>query len=516
MAFDTTRRSFIAGIGAVAAAPLLPQPAFAADSAGPAYRSATEIVAALVDKKISARELVDAAIARIEALDPKINAIVVRDFDRAREAARTADEALANGETKPLLGVPMTVKEQYNVAGLPTTWGYPKFKDWKPEVDALAVQRLKSAGAIILGKTNVPTALSDWQSFNDVYGTTNNPWDPSRTPGGSSGGAAAALAAGFVPLELGSDIAGSLRSPAHYCGVCAHKPSLDLVPQRGSGYPETPPIPVRGDMAVAGPMARSAADLALELGVIAGPDPMWDGIGYKLALPPPRHDKLADYRVLVIDKHPLCPTADSVRAALNVLADRLAKAGSTVGRQNAKMPDLARTTRNYGELLLAFFTGDLSPAERVEVEATAQMLSPEDQSLTAYRVRGLAISHPEWLRASRVRDALRARWQALFQDVDVVLCPPMPTPAFPHDHSEPSHKREVDIDGKKVPYLNQIAWAGIATLTGLPATVTPIGKSESGLPIGVQIIGGFLDDRTTIKFAELIEREYGGFTPPPL
>ena len=341
MAFDTTRRSFIAGIGAAAAAPLLPQPAFAADSAGPAYRSATEIVATLVDKKISARELVDSAIARIEALDPKINAVVVRDFDRAREAARAADEALANGETKPLLGVPMTVKEQFNVAGLPTTWGYPKFKDWKPEVDALAVQRLKSAGAIILGKTNVPTALSDWQSFNDVYGTTNNPWDPSRTPGGSSGGAAAALAAGFVPLELGSDIAGSLRSPAHYCGVCAHKPSLDLVPQRGSGYPETPPIPVRGDMAVAGPMARSAADLALELGVIAGPDPMWDGIGYKLALPPPRHDKLADYRVLVIDKHPLCPTADSVRAALNVLADRLAKAGSTVGRQNAKMPDLA-------------------------------------------------------------------------------------------------------------------------------------------------------------------------------
>ena len=162
----------------------------------------------------------------------------MRDFDRARAAAKAADDALANGRRKPLLGLPMTVKEQYNVAGLPTCWGYPKFKGSKPDSDALVVQRLKAAGAIILGKTNVPKGLSDWQSYNKVYGTTNNPWDPTRTPGGSSGGSlAVALAAGFVSLELGSDLAGSLRAPAHFCGVCAHKPSLDLVPQRGSGYP---------------------------------------------------------------------------------------------------------------------------------------------------------------------------------------------------------------------------------------------------------------------------------------
>jgi amidase len=514
---ELSRRSFIARTGAALAATMLPNSATSArdDPSGLAYRGAADLADMLTKRQVSARELLDAVISRIEALDAKINAVVVRDFDRARSAADAADAALAKGERRPLLGLPMTVKEQFNVAGVPTCWGYPKFKDWKPEADALVVQRLKAAGAVILGKTNVPRGLSDWQSFNEVYGTTDNPWDLSRTPGGSSGGSAAALAAGFVPLELGSDIGGSLRAPAHFCGVYAHKPSLDLVPQRGSGYPETPAIPVRGDMSVIGPMARRAADLALELDVIAGPDEMWEGIGYKLVLPPPRHDKLADYRVLVIDKHPLCPTADSVRGALDALADRLVKAGCTVGRENAKMPDLARTTRNYAELLLAFFSADLSPDERARYEAEAQVLSPEDQGLHAYGLRGLTVGHPEWLRASRVRSGLLARWQALFKDIDVVLCPPMPTPAFPQDQSKPREKRQIDIDGKKLPYDDQIAWAGIATLTGLPATVAPIGHSESGLPIGVQIIGGFLEDHTTIAFAGLIEREFGGFTPPP-
>ena len=207
-------------------------------SAAPDYRTAVDLLQALAARQVSARELVDAAIARIEALDTKINAVVVRDFDRARTAADAADAARSRGEQRALLGLPMTVKEQFNVAGLPTTWGYEKFRNWRPESDALAVQRLKAAGAIILGKTNVPAGLSDWQSYNDVYGTTNNPWDLSRTPGGSSGGAAAALAAGFVPLELGSDIGGSLRAPAHFCGVFAHKPSVELIPQRGSGPPE--------------------------------------------------------------------------------------------------------------------------------------------------------------------------------------------------------------------------------------------------------------------------------------
>jgi amidase len=516
MEHKPNRRSFIAAVGAAAAATALAsaKSIAAADQAGSAYRPAGELVSALAGRQVSSRELVDSAIARIEALDPKINAVVVRDFDRARAAAGAADASLGRGELRPLLGLPMTVKEQFNIAGLPTTWGNPKFKDWRPEADALAVQRLTAAGAIILGKTNVPVDLEDWQSYNEVYGTTNNPWDPTRTPGGSSGGAAAALAAGYVPLELGSDIGGSLRAPAHFCGVFSHKPSLDLVPWRGAGPPQTPAIPVRVDFVVIGPMARSAADLALELAVVAGPDELMDGIGYKLALPPPRHDKLADFRVLVIDEHPLCPTSASIRAALDGLADRLAKLGCTVLRASPKMPDLARTTRNYVELLAAFFSADTPPDDRLRIEAAAQALSPDDLSISAARLRGATMSHPAWIRTSRIRGGLRAGWQALFQDVDVVLCPPMPTVAFPHDHS-PMRARELDIDGKKVPYGNLLAWAGIATSNGLPATTMPIAHTDDGLPIGVQIIGGYLDDNTTIAFAGLVEREFGGFTPPP-
>ena len=517
MRLEPNRRSFMAGLGAAAAAgALIPAGAMAReDPEGLEYRTAGELATALADRKISARELLDAAISRIEAIDPKINAVVVRDFDRARAAADAADAALARGEQRPLLGLPMTVKEQFSIAGLPTTWGNPNFKDWRPEADALVVQRLKSAGAVILGKTNVPIRLGDWQSYNEVYGTTSNPWNLDRTPGGSSGGSAAALAAGFVPLEFGSDIGGSLRAPAHFCGVFSHKPSLDLVPQRGSGPPQVSPAPVRGDLAVIGPMARSAADLAIELAVVAGPDELAEGVGYKLALPPPRHDKLADFRVMVIDTHPLCPTAGNIRTALNGLADRLGKTGCTILRESAKLPDLARTTRVYMELLAAGYSLDLSPEDRARIEASAKVLSPEDQSLGAYRLRGISASHPEWIRASRARGALRGQWFNLFQEVDVVLCPPMPTAAFPHDHTL-QRTRQIDVDGSKVPYGDQVAWAGIATLNGLPATTMPIGHTDSGLPIGMQIIGGYLEDRTTIAFAGLTEREFGGFTPPPL
>ena len=511
-----TRRSLVAAVGVTAVATALPLHSASLVGAvrEPAYRTAGEMLKALASRQISSRELVDAAIARIEALDAKINAVVVRDFDRARTAADIADAALARGEHRPLLGLPMTVKEQFNVAGLPTTWGFPKFKGWQPKTDALVIQRLKAAGAIILGKTNVPIGLTDWQSYNAIYGTTNNPWDLGRSPGGSSGGSAASLAAGYVPLEFGSDIGGSLRAPAHFCGVFSHKPSLDLVPQRGAGPPQIPEIPVRGDLSVIGPMARSAADLALELDAVAGPDEWTDGIGYKLALPPPRHERLVDFRVLVIDAHPLCPTAADVTGALNGLVERLAKLGVAVVRKSDKLPDLALTSRVYRELLSAFFSADLPPEARQRVEAAAKALPPEDQSLSAWGLRGLTTSHTEWIRKSRIRAGLRARWQALFQNVDVVLCPPMPTVAFPQDHS-PQFSRLLDVDGKRVPYNDQSVWAGLATLNGFPATTVPIARSAEGLPIGMQIVGGYLDDRTTLAFAGLVEREFGGFTAPP-
>jgi len=297
-----TRRNFLAAVGTAAVSRgLLSRLAFAADEPAQTphstlgtnstldYGSTRELVAMLANRKISAVELLEHAIARIEALDQRINAVVVRDFERAHSAAVAADAALARGERAPLLGLPMTVKEAINVTGMPTTWGMPMFKGWMPKQDSVVIARLKSAGAIIIGKTNVPFAISDWQSYNEIYGTTNNPWDLSRTPGGSSGGAAAALAAGYVSLELGSDLAGSIRAPAAFCGVFGHKPSYGVVPLGGFAPPTVEQrLSADSDLAVLGPMARTAADLALALDVLAGPEDR-DATAYRLALPPPRH-----------------------------------------------------------------------------------------------------------------------------------------------------------------------------------------------------------------------------------
>jgi amidase len=515
------RRDLLAAGAATALSAAIPAGAAIADSAASskrddfAYREAGDLVRALAAKKVSSAELTDFAIARIDQRDAPINAVVVRDFARAREAAKAADAALARGETRPLLGLPITVKEAFNVAGLPTTWGNPKFRGWQPDFDALAVARLKAVGAVILGKTNVPFMLEDWQSYNEIYGTTNNPWDRTRTPGGSSGGSAAALAAGFVALELGTDIGGSLRCPAHFCSVFAHKPSLDLVPMRGAAPPHVPNVPNDGlGLAVAGPMARSAADLALALDILAGPDERDDGIAYKLALPPARHQDLKSFRVLVVDRHPLCPTAADVSAALDGLADGLGRAGATVARASPSLPDLGDVTRLHVELLAAASSADLDGDVYHRLSNLAQGLSPDDPRLAAARLHGLTMRHRDWVWAGRRREAMRERVRHLFAEFDVMLCPPMPTLAFPHDHSKDRLARQIIIDGQEVPYGDQIVWTSLATLLGLPATVAPIGRNPQGLPIGVQIIGPALEDRTPIAFAGLIEREFGGFVAP--
>jgi amidase len=481
---------------------------------GLAYASAAELAEGLAARRFSAVELVDQAIARIEASDGKVNAVVVRDFERARAAAAEADAALGKGDKRPLLGVPMTVKEAFNVAGLPTTWGIARFKDFRPAQDALIVARAKAAGAIVLGKTNVPFVLSDWQSYNEIYGTTNNPWDLARTPGGSSGGSAAALAAGYVPLELGSDIGGSLRAPASFCGVLAHKPTHGLVPSRG----HTPPgvaraLPGEVDLAVVGPMARTAADLERLFDVIAGPDePV--ATGYQLALKPARHDALRAFRVLVIDTHPLLPTAESVRAALDRFAKKVAGTGAKVARSSPLLPDLARGAHAYATLLNSFFGADLPPETYRQVQGFAASLPAEDGSLAATRLRGLVASHRDWVRADRVRSGIQEQWREFFREWDVVVCPVMPTAAFPHDHS-PQPTRRIVIDGKDHAYGDLIVWPGVATLPGLPGTAVPIDRTETGLPIGVQVIGPYLEDRTTLAFARLVEREFGGFVRPP-
>ena len=480
------------------------------------FRSATELSAALAAKKVSAVELAQDAIARIERHDGKINAICVRDFDRSLEAARAADAARGRGESKPLLGIPLTVKESYNVGGLPTTWGFPAQKDFVPPEDALSISRVKDAGGVILGKTNVPLGLGDWQSYNEIYGTTNNPFDLGRTPGGSSGGSSAALAAGYGPLSLGSDIGGSLRVPAFHCGVYAHKPTFALVPSRGHTPPPFPPLPFDRDLAVIGPMARSAADLSLLLDVIAGPDPLEAGVGYRLALPPSRHSDLKSFRVLLIDSDPVMPTNKAVRAAIEKLASDLGKAGVTVTRQSPLLPDFAATSRLYMRLLMSFLAGSFQPEAYAGAQAAAAKLSPDDISLGAERLRGIALSHRDWVMADGARARLRAQWRELFKTFDAVICPVLPTPAFPHDHSQEQESRRIDIDGKPYVYPDQLAWAGIATLPGLPATAIPLGLSQEGLPVGVQIVGPWLEDRTLLKLAELIEREFGGFVAPPM
>jgi amidase len=478
-----------------------------------AYLSAGEVARSLAEKQISALELTDQFIARIEALDGDLNAVPVRDFARARKAAREADAALARGESLPLLGVPVTVKESYNVAGLPTTWGMPAFKDFVAEEDALAVKRLKGAGVVILGKTNVPLGLGDWQSYNDIHGVTNNPWDKTRTPGGSSGGSSAALAAGFGPLSIGSDIGGSLRVPAHFCGVCAHKPTHGLVASRGHLPPGLPSLPGTVDLAVIGPMARCVDDLILALDIIAGPDEAADGRGYRLSLPPERRDKLSDFRVLFIAEHPLLPTSAAVSASLEGLSKRLAAAGADVKRETRLLPDLSASARLYVKLLNAVMSARLPDEAHQEMRAAVEKIPASDQSLGAEFARGAALSHRDWLRADFARQGLKQQWRALFRDFDVVICPPAATPAFPHDHSDQAN-RKLAVDGKEHPYLHQLVWAELATTCGLPATVVPIGITD-GLPVGVQIIGPEFEDRTPLAFARLIEREFGGFAPPP-
>jgi amidase len=484
-------------------------------NSGWTFKTARELSQALWAKQVSALELTQDAIARIERHDARINAICVRDFSRALDAARAADEAIAKREVRPLTGIPMTVKESFNVAGLPTTWGFVQQKDFIAKEDALAVARVKSAGAVVLGKTNVPVGLGDWQSYNDIYGTTNNPFDLGRTPGGSSGGSAAALAVGYGPLSLGSDIGGSLRSPAHFCGVYAHKPTFALVPSRGHTPPPFPPLPLDRDLAVVGPMSRSAGDLSDLLDVIAGPDDIEAGRGYRLALPAARHTDIKAFRILVVDTHPLMPTAASIRAAIDRLAEQLAKSAAKLARESVLLPDLVGSSRLYMRLLMSFLAAAFPPEVYEGMKLGAANLKPDDRSLVAERLRGAVLSHRDWVNCDGMRAGLRAQWRALFREFDAVICPIMPTPAYPHDHSPDQRARRIVVDNQDFPYMDQLVWPGVATCPGLPATSIPIGLSPEGLPIGAQIVGPWLEDRTPLKLAELIEKACGGFVPPP-
>ena len=475
------------------------------------FRSAVELAANIRAKRIGCRELLELYLGRIERYNPALNAVIVTDIPGARQRADAADAALARGESwGPLHGVPMTVKESFDVAGLPTTWGVPELKDTVATTNALAVERFLAAGAVLFGKTNVPLMLADWQSYNAVYGTTNNPWDLTRTPGGSSGGAAAALAAGLTGLEAGSDIGASIRNPARYCGVWGHKPTYGICSPKGHALAGRVSV---ADISVIGPLARSSDDLALALQVIAGPDEI-DGAGWRLDLPRPRHERLADYKVVLVLDDPNCAVERAVQDALQKLADFLAKRGATVDDRARPEIDTRRAHAAYIKLLRAATSGRQSDAQFVANAAAAQALGQADDSYYARMLRANTMSHRDWLGADEDRQRMRLAWAAFFREYDLLLCPVASTVAPPHDQQGERWERMITVDGKRVPTTDQLFWAGYTCAFYLPATAAPVGDS-GGLPIGVQITAPQYGDLSAIHFARLLEREYRGFVPPP-
>lgn len=476
-----------------------------------AFASATQLAADIRDRKIGCVELLDFFLARVDRHNSKLNAIIVRQTDKARDRARAADEALAKGESwGKLHGVPMTVKESFNLAGLPTTFGNPVWKDNIPAINSVVVERLEAAGAVIFGKTNVPYMLSDSQSFNDIYGTTNNPWDLACGPGGSSGGEAATLAAGMSALGAGSDIAGSLRNPAHYSGVYGHKPTWGLIPTRGHG---TPGVVTPTDISVVGPMARHAEDLALALDILAGPD-LLQQAAWRVALPAPRGRSLKDFRVAVWGSAEEGPIDDSVATLTAAAVGAIRKAGAAVDENARPGVSMAENHRLFMQLLRAATAGRLTDEAFAEQVGIAATLAPDDLSRRAHTARGATLSHRDWVRANEARSKLRYVWRDFFTRFDVLLAPVAATAAYPHDHNPDVDARRITVNGKPQAHVD-IVWNGLAALSYLPATAAPIGLTARGLPVGLQIIGPEGEDRTTIEFARLLANEIGGFVPPP-
>ncbi len=467
--------------------------------------SGVELAQAIATGVTSSREATRALLDRIGALDGPINAVVHLDEERALAEADRADAAVAAGEALgPFHGVPMTVKDSYATEGMVTTSGAPMLAEHIPDADAAAVTAMRGAGAVIMGKTNLPLFAGDIQSYNEVYGVTNNPWDVSRTPGGSSGGAAAALAAGFTPLEIGSDIGGSIRIPSSNCGVVGHKPSFGIVPLHGH-IPGPPGSLADADIAVGGPMARTVDDLEVTLDVLAGPD-RWSTPGWRLDLPPARPASPVGLRVATWFDDPLCPVDADVANALQGTADALAEAGATV--DGAERPfEFDAIVETFESLLMAALSTGFD-AERLEHFAQVEPDSPSHRSM-----RRAAIRHAAWLRLHERRLQLRRRAEDFFTRWDVMLLPVLPCTAFPHNPG--GADRTLSFGGGDRHYYDVIRWMAPAGACYLPATVVPIGLGTDGLPIGVQIVGPHLHDRTTLAVARMIAAAVEPIGTPP-
>ncbi len=479
------------------------------------FPSAIEMISGLRSGRWSSLELVRDLASRIHQHNPRLNAIVIDRLDQAEVEAARADKRRAEGDDAPLLGLPMTIKESIDVAGLPATSGMPEFADRVPDRDAPLVQSLKTAGAIIVGKTNLPYACDDWQANSPVYGTTNNPWDLARTPGGSTGGGAAALAAGMTPLEIGSDIGGSVRFPAAFCGVYGHRQSETLVPQ--SGHFPGHEFPNRSVVLnVMGPLSRTADDLELALDVMAGPE-LGEDTAWRVQLPGPRHQQLREFRVAVFPDLDWLPVSQDIADARDRVILALEDAGAYVVEAAPEgFGDLKAFHRTYCRMLRAVTSINLDEQERQTLLEMARSRGDEFDSTVEDALNGSPADFIIW---HAQRERYRQAYRDFFKDFDILLAPITLTTAFTHLPSQQAglddYHRLIDVDGIRMPYDYQVVYPGLATLCGQPATAFPAGVSDDVLPTGLQAIGPYLEDRTTIRFTELLAEQIGGFISPP-
>jgi len=476
-------------------------------------QSAADQAAAIASGEISATELLDVTLERHDRLNPGINAVVATQLDVARDRAKQADAATAAGESwGPLHGVAMTVKEAWDWVGSASTSGHAALVDWRPEQNSEVIQRLLDAGAVIYGKTNLPVSMADWQTFNPVYGTTSNPWNTDLLPGGSSGGAAAALAAGLTPLEVGSDIGASIRNPAHYCGVFGHKPTYGLVPAHGHGNPGSPTLI---DIGVAGPMARFASDLTLGLDVMAGAGGL-DARAWKLELPAPRKYRPEQIKAAVMLESDCCVVQDDeLTAQLDATVQALGDLGVQLDYHARPDLDLEQAHHNY-LMLLRSATGAEYPVDAYEAQREhAQRWDDGERDYRALAGCAITMSHWQWARHHEEREHARLVWDAFFDEYDVLLCPTAASAAYPHDHEGERADRTITVNGGQEFTTDQLFWAGLSCGVYLPGTVAPAGLTASGVPCGLQIVAGHLRDRESIAFAEFMERELGGYLTPP-
>jgi amidase len=475
-----------------------------------AFSSAADMLNALRNKDVSARELLELHLQRIERHNSALHAIATVDVAGARRAAELADKQRARGDDRPLLGLPLTIKDCIYVKGFPATGGLVERRDAVSEEDASPVARIREAGGVIMATTNVPPYASDWQSDNPLFGRSGNPWDLGRTPGGSTGGGAAAVAAGLTPLELGGDFVGSIRIPAAFCGIYGHKPSWSVLP--GTGHFPFPLVPnPAAPFAVIGPLARSAGDLELSLKIIAGPE-IGEEPAWSIRLPPPRHEALADFRVAVMPPIDWLPVDGDILAALDRVTAMLKQVGATV---KVAQPELFGDIRDHHRLyesMAAAMTSGRRSKEMRRAEA-AELRSSTDEFQEA-RADGLELAAQDFVLMHYRRERYRASYREFFRDWDVLLAPANIVNAFPHTDA-PMVERTLLVGGAPVPYGRQSVYAGLANLAGQPATAFPAGFTSAGLPIGLQAIGPYLEDLTPIRFSGRLADEFGGFVPPP-